>query len=823
MASTPSKTPNMDQEKNINTQEQDGAGISLQFIIDALVVHWNWFLISIFGCILAAALYLRYKSPIYATTAEVLIKEEDPYKSRMRGNTLADFTQLGFMTNSNGFDNEIEIMGSKALAKRAVTNLKLYTCYYYKGRIRDLELYRGTPIIADMDPVDLDTLSGVVVLKIDQVEQGFEITGKVKKEEFEAQVRNLPARIKTPAGWVTLSLNPGQEFEDRQLKVFIYRPSLMANAMLNATTLEPLSKTTTIASFTVQDNMPQRAEDYLNELIKVYNEDANELKNEVALKTEIFINNRIKIIDQELGSTESQLESYKKQNRLVDLSNDAQAAYKGVEYYQNQQIELQTQMMLVKSLKDYVDNSDNYMEIIPANLGLSDASLIKTINEYNQQVIERKRLLKTAAESSPVVVAATNAIATLFPGIRHSLTTVYDNLKTQKRNVDEQYDQFISRLYGAPTQERVLTDIGRQQSVKAALYQILLQKREENAISLASTVDKAQVIEIPESSIRPISPKRKVILLIALVLGMGLPFAIIYLLDLLRFRIEGRNDIEKITDLTILADIFHDKTIKEGERAIVVRENNNDMMEETFRNLRANLRFVMKGDEKVLICTSFIPGEGKTFVSTNLAMSMALMGKKVIVVGLDIRKPRLNELFKLNASGKGITLYLAGDQNTDQDLRDQICPSGINENLDVLPAGIIPPNPAELLSSEQLSQAFTLLRQWYDFVIVDTPPLGLVSDTLLLNKIADATIVVCRSDYSLKRGFEMVNEIAHSNKLPKVNLVLNGVNLAKKKYGYYYGYGKYGQYNKYGSYGRYGHYGMAEGQEGKHHHKKYKE
>ena len=416
----------------------------------------------------------------------------------------------------------------------------------------------------------------------------------------------------------------------------------MAEMFMQATTIEPVSKQTTIARITLEDTQRQRAEDYLNELIRVYNEDANEVKNEVALKTEAFVNKRIQIIDAELGTTESDLEIYKKRNQLVNLTSDAEATYKGMENYQNQQIELQTQMMLVKSLKEYVDNPNNYMEVIPANLGLTDQGLNSLIADYNTKVVERHRLLKTAPESSPVVVSATNAIASLYPGIRHSLSSVYENLRVQKRNVDDQYNLFVGRLSSAPTQERVLTDIERQQSVKAALYQILLQKREENAISLASTVDKAQVIDAPESSIRPISPKKKLVALVALVLGVAIPAGLIYLLNLLRYRIEGRNDIEKLTDLSILADIFVAGELKEGQRAIVVRENTNDMMEETFRTLRTNLSFVVKRSEKVLLCTSMIPGEGKTFISTNLGMSMALMGRNVLVVGLVIRKPRLS-------------------------------------------------------------------------------------------------------------------------------------------------------------------------------------
>lgn len=793
--------------------DEQNADFNYREILDALILHWYWFLLSVLLCGAGAYVYLRYQSPVYTSWMKVLIKEEDAFK-RARNGSMVDFSELGVVTNSYGFDNELEILKSKLLAKRAVTNLKLHVRYAFKGRIRNRELYGDSPLTAEMDMVDMDSIPGTLKLEITPAGKEYHVTGEVLESKFETQVKTLPAKVKTPCGWVSLMPNANFDMQDRTLIVSITRPDFVAKAYAAGLAVEPTSKSTTIARISINDTERRRAEDYLNELIRVYNEDANEVKNEVAMKTEVFINNRIQIIDTELGSTESELESFKKRNKLVNLSSDADIAYSGAESYQNKQTELQTQMMLVKSLKDYVDNPTNYLEIIPANLGLNDASLNRIITEYNEKVMERNRLLKTAPETSPAVVSATNAISTLYPGIRHSLATVYENLRVQKRSVDDQYNSYMSRLSQAPTQERILTDIGRQQSVKAALYQILLQKREENAISLASTVDKAQVVDVPESSDAPVSPKRNMIYLIALVVGVAIPTAILYLINLLRYRIEGRNDIEKLTNIPVLSDIFVAKHEAGKKRAIVVKENSNEMMEETFRNLRTNLGFVMKRDEKVLICTSVIPSEGKTFISTNLAMSMALMGRKVLVVGLDLRKPRLAKLFGLQSKENGLATYLVSDES-DAFLRGQIFKSGIHPDLDVLPAGLIPPNPGELITSSRLDHAFKRFREWYDFVIIDTPPIGLVSDTLLLGRLADATLVVCRCNFSLKRNFAFINSLRDENKLPRVNLVLNGVDLESRKYGYYYGSGKYSHYGYYGSYGRYGTYGTVKGKDEK--------
>lgn len=795
------------QETNKNNDE---SSFNYRVFVDIVILHWQWFVVSIFLCSALAFLYVRYTAPVYNSWIDVLIKEDDPYSSRVRGNSLADFSQLGFMTNSNGFDNEISILGSRTLSRRVVTNLKLHVLYAYKGRIRDRELYKNSPIIAEMSYADLDTLSTVVRLSIKQNAEGkLNIEGSAGDEEFYATVNSLPARIKTTSGWVALRSNPNPTYqlENNTLKISIVRPKIYADAYLGSISIEPTSKLTTIARIVKAETISQRARDFLNELVRVYNESANEVKNEVALKTEAFVNKRIAIIDAELGTTESILESFKKNNRLVDLTSDAEVAYRGSENYQSKQIELQTQILLVKSLREYIEDPSNYMEVIPSNLGLTDASLNRIISEYNSKIVERKRLLASAPESSPVVQATTNAIVSLYPGIKYSLLTVYENLKVQKRNIDDQYDAFIARLGQAPTQERVLADIGRQQSVKAALYQILLQKREENAISLASTVDKAQVVDPADSGFLPVSPRKKIIFLIALFLGVVIPVILFYLLQGMRYRIGGRSDVEKLTDIPILTDIFVSKKLAGGKRAVVVRENANGIMEETFRNLRTNLDFVMSSDEKVLLVTSMIAGEGKTFVSSNLAMSEALAGHKVLLVGLDIRKPRLAKLFNIQTGHNGVTTFLVSEDASEKSLKEQIFPSGLHANLDVLPAGVIPPNPGELIGSKRLDDAFAFVRDLYDVVIVDTPPLGLVSDSLLLGRLADATLIVCRCDFSWKHNFDIINSYKNDKKFPKISLVLNGIDLDKPKYGYYYGYGNYGRYAAYGNYGRYGGYG----------------
>ena len=794
---------------NYLDDKEDESGINYTAIIDAVILHWHWFLISVILCGALTYFYLKLQPSVYEIWTDVLIKDEgSDYTSDA---DVSGFTSLGILSGSSGFDNEMVILNSRSLSRRAVTNLKLYVTYAYKGVFVDEELYKETPLTADMSPIDLDTLSRGISLEVTPTDDGkYAVKTYYGEDIIEQTVSTFPADIRTPSGNVTLAANPDPDaaFEEgKTLKIGITRPRIMGDAYNGSLSIEAVSTLTTVARITRQDTKPQRSVDFLTEMIRVYNESANEVKNEVALKTEAFINNRIRLIDDELGTTETNLESFKKENQLAIFESDADAAYRGVENYQEKQIELQTQIMLVKSLREYVENPNNYMEIIPANLGITDAALNKSISDYNEQVVERKRLLATSPESSPVVQQINTALAALYPGIKYSLTTVYENLSIQKRNVDEQYDAYLRRLGKAPTQERELLDIERQQTVKAALYEILLQKREENSISLASTVDKAQVVDPAESTLDPVAPKKKLLMLAGLFIGLVIPAGLLYLINLLRYKIEGRNDIERLTNIPVLGDIFVAKKLKEGQRAVVVRENANGMMEETFRNLRTNLDFVITEDEKVIMVTSMIAGEGKTFVSSNLAMSLALSGRKTLLVGLDIRKPRLSKLFGLDTGRNGISNILSSAQTTEDFLREQIFNSGVNENLDILPAGTVPPNPGELIASKRLDEAFTRFRRWYDIIIIDTPPLGLVSDGLMIGRVADATLVVCRCDYSLISNFTILNDTRDQKKLPKMNLVLNGVDLEQRKYGYYYGYGTYGHYRRYGSYGHYGHYG----------------
>ena len=799
---------------NEENREEEHRGFNLAALWKIVVLHWYWIVLSTIVALGAAFSYLKYTRPVYASNMKILVKDEDSRSRMYRGGQLA-LESMGVISNSNGFDNELEILTSSNISQRVIKSLKLYVSYELDGRLRNHELYKNNPYIVDMPENQLVDLHSLIQLKIDRQGDGVHVAGEIyvprSKEPilFERSVKELPGSFNTPVGTITLQRNPGvgAELPKQTMYATIMPLEYAAKAYGSRLSVSASSKTTTVAVLNYLDTQPERAIDYLNELFRSYNEDANEDKNEVALKTEEFLKNRISAIREELDATESNLESYKKKNELINLTNDASNALNKLTEYQKEQVELETQLNLVTALLDYVDDPRNAFNVVPSNLGLKDADMSNLLNKYNDYVLQRNRLLKSSSPENPYVKRLTAQLEEMWPTIRLSLKSVRENILTQKRSAEDQYNLFSRRVGEVPTQERSLNNIIRQQEIKVELYLMLLQKREENYISLNSTAAKARVIDDPRST-GQVSPKTKVILLGALVLGLCFPVGLIYLLGLLRYRIEGREDVEMLTKIPVLADIPLAPKSLDGELSLAVRENSNDMMEEAFRGLRTNLRFVLSEKENVIACTSCIPGEGKTFISTNLAMSLALLGKRVIIVGLDIRKPRLVKLFGLSSDHRGITTFLSSDSGDFQDLDKQIHHAVLNPNLDVLPAGVIPPNPGELISREQLDHAIALLREHYDYVIVDTPPVGLVSDTLSAARVADMTIMVCRADYSPRNNFQLINALHHDNKMPKITLVLNGIDLKKRKYGYYYGYGKYSKYGKYGHYGHYGHYGV---------------
>lgn len=799
-------------------QEEESSSIDFALIYRTVVLNWKWFVLSVIICLGVAAVYLRYTTPVYQAFAKLLIKDNNDQQSNTnRASTMLNSATLGIMSNSAGIDNEMEILTSHSLAEQVVRDLKIYTTYYAVGKVKDNLLYKDQYVSVDMDPAHLERLNAPVVMEILREKGKYHVTGTyyVPVNEDTADgpytidktVSTLPATIGTRAGILSLTANGVVPMPDgAKMKVIMTSPKMMANKYAGALSVSQTSKTTTIAQLVLKDENPQRAVDYLQQLAICYNRQANEDKNEIAMRTEEFINGRLEKINAELGSTEGALENYKRRNNMVELKLNAGQAVANADQYSQKLTEANVQVALLQEMRQYMNNPNNKYEALPSNVGLTDQSATELINDYNDIVQKRNFLLQSASESSPSVVPLTQQLDELDRAIRRALNQANRNLDIQRNSVASQYGKYQGQVGETPEQERMLTQIGRQQEVKSGLYLMLLQKREENSISLAATADKGKLIDAPAAGGR-VSPKKPIIMMIALVLGLGIPALVLFLIQFFRYKIEGHEDVARLTSLPILADVAVASDTAKTKADIVVHENKNNQMEEIFRSMRTNLQFMLGEREKVIMFTSSTSGEGKTFNAANLAVSFALLGKKVLLVGLDIRKPRLAELLEIDDKQHGITSLLVKDNPTWDDIQAQTLPSGINNNLNVLMAGIIPPNPAELVARKSLDEIFAELRAHYDYIIVDTAPVGLVTDTLQISRVCDATVFVCRADFTPKDSFEMINGLNAEKKLPKMSIVINGIDMSKKKYGYYYGYGKYGKYGRYARYGHYGSYG----------------
>ena len=818
---------NFEKGQEQETQERQSA-FDFAVLYRTIILNWYWFILSLVICGGLGAIYLRYATPKYQSTAKLLIKDDD--SNSKRGQSLQNMTNLGIISNSAGIDNEMEILTSHSIAEDAIRDLKLYVDYSTKGRIKDIILYRDQPLNVDIDRAHLERLNQPVDLTITRNGTTYIVSGtySVPTDENESEgpfslnrkFTSLPATIATRAGIITISSNNGHSLHDGQtLKVEVLSPKMASNKYVGELQVAQTSKTTSIAQLQLTDEVPQRSLDYLKQLAIVYNRQANEDKNIVALRTEKFINSRLQKINAELGKTEGQLQNYKQQNGMVELKLNAGNAVTNQNESELKLADIQTQIELFSTIAQEVESSSrNLSQVIPPNVRLDDQSSTSLINKYNELVLERNRLLRSASENSPVVEPLTAQIRELNGNIRRAISTARQNLQIQRDALAAQVSKFNEQVAETPQQERMLTQIGRQQEVKSGLYLMLLQKREENSISLAATADKGKLIDDPQL-VGKISPKSAIIMLIALLLGLAIPALVIFLLQLFRYKIEGHEDVARLTKLPIIADVAIASNTAKGKADIVVHENQNNQMEEIFRSLRTNLQFMLHEGQKVVLFTSSTSGEGKTFTAANLSVSFGLLGKKVILVGLDIRRPRLAELFGINDHRHGITNLLVKDAPTAADVQEQILPSGVNKNLDLLMAGPIPPNPAELIARSSLEEIIKALKDKYDYIMIDTAPVGLVTDTLQIARVADASIYMCRADYTPKSNFELINALANEKKLPNMAMVLNGIDMSNKKYGYYYGYGRYGKYGRYGrglgsygygkngNYGSYGNYG----------------
>ncbi len=632
-------------ERQCETEDEK---IDIQQLLFKYIIHWPWFVGAVLVCLIGAWIYLRMATPVYNISATVLIKDD-----KKGGNTgsmvgLEELGLSGLISSSQNIDNELEVLRSKTLVKEVINLLNLYVSYTDEDGFPSKNMYKTSPVLVSLTPQEAEKLTDPMVVEMALYgEGGLEVNVTVGDKEYQKHFEKLPAVFPMDEGTLAFFQSPDSlslkkdtmeaSSNIRHITAKIKSPMKVARAYCENLKIEPTSKTTSVAVISLKNSSLQRGQDFINQLLEMYNRNTNNDKNEIAQKTAEFIDERINIISKELGSTEANLENFKRNAGITDLTSEAQIALTGNAEYEKKRVENRTQISLIEDLRKYIRG--NEYEVLPGNIGLQDPGLVATIERYNEMLVERKRLLRTSTENNPTIINLDTSIRAMKSNVQATLDGSLKGLLITKADLEREASRFSRRISDAPGQERQFVSIARQQEIKAGLYLMLLQKREENAIALAATANNAKIIDEAIADDIPVSPKRRMIYLIALVLGIGIPVGIIYLIGLTKFKLEGRADVEKLTTIPIVGDIPLTDEKNEKDGSIAVFENQNNLMSETFRNIRTNLQFMLQNDKKVILVTSTVSGEGKSFISANLAISLSLLGKKVVIVGLDIRKP----------------------------------------------------------------------------------------------------------------------------------------------------------------------------------------
>ncbi len=760
---------------------------NIEELIAPYLVRWKWFVLSLIIAAGLAFIYLRYTDKVYRVEATAILKNQNEARLRT-GNAV--FSSIDIAGTVSNLDNEIEVMRSKTLIERSIGLLNLNNSYMVKGRIKSSDLYTSSPLLISMEKNDLDSLKRPIQIRASiNKDHSLNITRMVDGVEKTTRISELPALFPTPFGNITFSLRPGvKPVYDYPIELIIRPTKSVVPRYRRNLSIAPTSKTTSVLRMSLTTTEPKKGVDFLNTLISVYNQDAIADKTREALNTKDFIDERIAIIDKELGAAERTVEEFKRSQGLTDLQTDVQLSLQKGSQYEQKLVDVSTQLNLVDHLDSYVNNPENRNKLVPSNVGINDPTLTATIGEYNKQVLERDRLLRTNTETNPAVLRVDAQIEALREAIGTSIASTRQGLTIAKRDAQNQVNYFRGQTGMAPTQERQFTELAREQQIKNSLFLMLLQKREENALALSISANSAKVLDQATVS-GPIAPKRIQVILAALLLAFLVPILIIYLRSILHFKIASRYDVEKITKLPILGEIPHSKT---GN--IAVHENENKDTDEAFRMLRTNLLFLLGKDKKVVIVTSTEPTEGKTFVAINTALSLAMLGKKVLLIGLDLRMPRMAQYLDVETS-TGMSQYLSGYVS---DINEIVQPSGVVDNFSVIASGTVPPNPAELISKDYLEKGIETLKETFDYIVIDSAPVSTVTDTVVASRIADATIFVARANYSYKSNLRFANELMEKSMLPNMALVINDVSNFHTGYGYGYGKTRYGYGYGYG-------------------------
>ena len=779
-----------------NVVEEEG--LNFKKIFSYVLAYWKLFLVSVVVCVAAAFVYLRFAVPQYQVTAKILMQDKEKGSFASQADMLADF---GLKSQNTNVENEIEVIKSMSVVRNAVEEAGLYISYSVPG-------FNNRPIYKENSPLKItygvdaegESVPGEISKLSSPVKMHFAFDGnnpvklvyecymnETDKEptEFTTEFADSVFVLETPSGNILVEKTCSFDELEGELQVVVNPLIATARAYMAMLGVAPVSKNSSVSVMAVNVPVPATGVDFLNAVIESYNNVTNEEKRIVARQTEEFILERIDSLSQELVVMETRLSTFKKNNQLITPELEAAAVSKNKADYTKQLEEIDLMLKSSRFLKEFVYNPDNDMKVVPTTFGLTvDPALIAIINNYNKEVIEYNTLVLTAKGDNPALKKATSRIAQLQSDLRVAIKAFDRSLNMQHDAIATLLGNYTARYEKSPDIQRGLMTLERESKIKSELYVMLLQKYEENALSLAVTANNLRCIDAPLLGGR-VAPNNKMVLLVALFLGFIFPAAFVYLRELMRTTLTINDDVEALTSIPSVGSIPLHHKHKNAKRAIVVVRNKNDIMAEAFRSLRTNLQFVMKNSEgKVVMFTSTTSGEGKTFAAANLAMSVATLGKKVLLVGLDIRRPRLAELFGFDVNAEGLTSYLASNEANTSMIDRFVIPSGVDDNLFVLPAGIVPPNPAELLARHNLDTAIEYLKGKFDYIVLDTAPVALVTDSMIISRVVDAVVYVARYDYTQKADIKYLNTIVAEGKLSNVSLLLNAEDVKKKMYGY---------------------------------------